>query len=75
MPKFEMLLGEEVHTRLVQEMKAIYEDADVPEFLDAAAKELLAQGRDAYRVNLRHGVSRVRSVSVIGSASFFITRK
>jgi ATP-dependent Lhr-like helicase len=48
-PKFETLFGEEVHTRLLQEMKTVYEDVDVPEFLDAAAKALLAGGRDAYR--------------------------
>jgi ATP-dependent helicase Lhr and Lhr-like helicase len=48
-PKFETLFGEEAHTRLVREMKVVYEDVDVPEFLDAAAKTLLAEGREAYR--------------------------
>ena len=48
-PKFETPLGEEVHTRLLLEMKTVYESGDVPAFLDATAKDLLAQGRDAYR--------------------------
>ena len=48
-PKFETPSGEEAHTRLLAEMKVVYEAVDVPSFLDPTAKELLAQGRDAYR--------------------------
>jgi ATP-dependent Lhr-like helicase len=48
-PKFETPLGEEVHTRLIAEMKSVYEGVNIPTFLDATAKDLLAQGRDAHR--------------------------
>jgi len=47
-PRFENLTSEEVHTRLIAEMKAVYEDDDEPAFLDAAANALLAEGRNAY---------------------------
>jgi ATP-dependent Lhr-like helicase len=48
-PSFENAPGEEVHTRLMEEIKTVYETDSVPSFLDSKARELLAQGRDAYR--------------------------
>lgn len=47
-PRFENLTSEETHTRLTAEMRAVYESGDTPAYLDAAAKALLAEGRDAY---------------------------
>jgi len=47
-PRFENSTSEEVHTRLIAEMKAVYEDDAEPPFLDAAANALLAEGRDAF---------------------------
>jgi ATP-dependent helicase Lhr and Lhr-like helicase len=67
-PKFETPLGEEVHTRLVREMKAVYEDVDLPEFLDPTAKELLIQGRDAYR---RGGLAHWSVFEIGGSLMLF----
>ncbi len=40
--------GPEVHERVRQEMKAVYEASDVPQFLDANARALLQEGREAY---------------------------
>ena len=54
-PSFENPLGEEVHKRLMEEMRTVYETDSVPSFLDVKARELLAQGRDAYR---RAGLAR-----------------
>lgn len=42
--------GAEVHERVRQEMKAVYESADVPPFLDPMARTLLQEGREAYTV-------------------------
>lgn len=40
--------GAEVHERVRQEMKAVYESSDVPLFLDPTARALLQEGREAY---------------------------
>lgn len=49
LPKFEGLGREPLHDRLVAEMREVYRASDVPPFLDANAKPLLANGRAAYR--------------------------
>ena len=41
--------GAEVHERVRQEMKAVYESTEVPRFLDPTAQELLREGREAFR--------------------------
>lgn len=38
----------EVHERIRQEMKALYESTDIPVFLDPIASSLLQEGRDAF---------------------------
>lgn len=48
-PRFEPSSGEPAHDRLLGEMRAVYLGNDVPEYLDAAAHELLAEGRDTFR--------------------------
>ncbi|WP_409192021.1 DEAD/DEAH box helicase [Bradyrhizobium sp. RDM4] len=48
-PRFEPSSGEPAHDRLLAEMRAVYLDNDVPEYLDKAAQELLAEGRDTFR--------------------------
>ncbi|MDP2606205.1 MAG: DEAD/DEAH box helicase [Deltaproteobacteria bacterium] len=40
--------GAGVHERVRQEMRAVYESADVPPFLDPNARALLQEGREAY---------------------------
>jgi ATP-dependent Lhr-like helicase len=40
--------GAEVHERVRQEMKVVYESGDVPPFLDPDARMLLQEGREAY---------------------------
>ena len=42
--------GAQVHERVRQEMKAVYESTDAPSFLDSKALALLQEGREAYRV-------------------------
>lgn len=49
-PRFERSYGEAAHDRLIAEMRAVYLDNDVPEYLDGAAQELLAEGRDTFRM-------------------------
>jgi ATP-dependent Lhr-like helicase len=48
-PEFDPSGSEETHTRLLVEMRRVYESADMPEYLNDPAKALLAQARDAYR--------------------------
>ena len=38
-----------IHDRVRDEMRRVYEDNDIPLFLDATGRELLAEGRRAYR--------------------------
>lgn len=48
-PKFGGGEAGEMHDRLVAEMLAVYAGTDVPPFLDANGKTLLAEGREAWR--------------------------
>jgi len=43
--------GADVHERVRQEMKTIYETTDLPTFLDPLARTLLQEGREAYRAS------------------------
>jgi ATP-dependent helicase Lhr and Lhr-like helicase len=47
-PRFERADGESLHDRLVAEMRAVYLDSDVPEYLDDKAGALLAEGRRTF---------------------------
>jgi len=67
-PAFEHQSGEEVHTRLVEEMRTVYESDSVPSFLDATARDLLAQGRDTYR---RAGLARQNVLEMGGTVLLF----
>ena len=40
--------GSNIHTNIFQMMKTIYEDKEIPSFLDEKAKKLLFQARDIY---------------------------
>ena len=40
--------GSNIHTNIFQKMKTIYEDKEIPNFLDEKAKKLLFQARDIY---------------------------
>ncbi len=55
-PRFDSTGAEETNTRLLVEMRRVYESDDVPEYLNEPAKALLVQARDAYR---RSGLERV----------------
>ena len=55
--------GAMIHDRVREEMRRVYEDDDVPVFLDATGRELLAEGRKAFQrlalrdcPFLRHGL-------------------
>lgn len=48
-PKFDRISGEPVHNRLAQEMRRVFAADDVPEYLDATAKQCLLEGRAAFR--------------------------
>jgi len=48
LPSFEGGKGAPVHDRIRQEMLAVYRAADIPPFLDAEARDLLAEGRDNF---------------------------
>ena len=41
--------GAMIHDRVRDEMRRVYEDNDIPVFLDATGRELLSEGRRAYR--------------------------
>lgn len=60
--------GAEVHGRIRQEMKAVYESTDVPSFLDADARLLLEEGRDAYR---SYQLQRIPIVEYNGDVALF----
>ena len=49
LPLFDPVVGEAVHRRLSEEMRAVLAADDVPSFLDPAAKAFLAEGRAAFR--------------------------
>jgi ATP-dependent Lhr-like helicase len=48
-PRFERVSVEPADDRLAAEMRAVYLSSDVPAYLDAKAKELLADGRETFR--------------------------
>lgn len=48
-PKFDRISGEPVHDRLAQEMLRVFADEDVPEYLDATARQCLLEGRAAFQ--------------------------
>jgi ATP-dependent Lhr-like helicase len=48
-PKFERTNIEPAHDRLAAEMRAVYLASDVPSYIDAEAKALLAEGRSVFR--------------------------
>jgi ATP-dependent Lhr-like helicase len=53
-PKFERTDVEPAHDRLIDEMRAVYEAADIPPYLDGPAQELLAEGRAKFeQIRLR----------------------
>ena len=60
--------GAEVHERIRQEMKAVYESTDDFPFLDATARLLLQEGRDAY---LTYDLRRNAIVEYDGNAALF----
>jgi len=48
-PRFENPGIEPIHDHLVAEMLSVYESDDVPSYLDQVARDLLAEGRQAFR--------------------------
>lgn len=47
--------GGDIDDKVVQEMREVYREADIPPFLDATAARLLSEGREGYqRFNLDH---------------------
>ncbi|WP_458194187.1 DEAD/DEAH box helicase [Bradyrhizobium sp. UFLA05-153] len=48
-PRFERADGERLHDRLAAEMRSVYLSSDEPSYLDRRARELLAEGREAFR--------------------------
>jgi ATP-dependent Lhr-like helicase len=57
LPGFEGGKGAPVHDRIRQEMLAVYRSADIPAFLDAEARDLLAEARDNFA---RYGLAERR---------------
>lgn len=49
-PRFERADGERLHDRLALEMRKVYRSSDEPQYLDDKAKELLAEGRETFRI-------------------------
>lgn len=49
-PRFERTDIEPAHDRLIEEMRSVYQDDDIPPYLDARAQELLMEGRSSFRV-------------------------
>ncbi|MCA1536157.1 DEAD/DEAH box helicase [Bradyrhizobium sp. NBAIM03] len=47
-PRFERADGERLHDRLAAEMRAVYLASDEPTYLDQRARDLLAEGREAF---------------------------
>ena len=59
-PKFAGGEAGDVHDCLIAEIQAVYADSDVPSYLDANGRTLLAEGRDTWR---RLGLDHSRMVS------------
>jgi len=66
-PRFDGLSAH-VHDRVRQQMRTVYESADVPVFLDAGARTLLQEGRAAYA---QHDLARTPFVAHDGDVTFF----
>jgi ATP-dependent Lhr-like helicase len=47
-PKFDNLMTEPLHDRLIAEMLTVYKADDVPTYLDPVARDLLGEGRRAF---------------------------
>ncbi len=60
--------GGYVHERVRQEMKVVYESSDVPAFLDAGARGLLEEGRQAYA---HYGLARTSLVEYSSNVALF----
>lgn len=60
--------GAFVHERIRQEMRAVYESADIPAFLDPGARTLLLEGRSAYS---KFGLSHTSLVEHDGNVALF----
>jgi len=67
-PKFEGGGGAQVHERVRQEMKAIYESTDVPAFLTPEARALLEEGRGEYA---RYALQRTSLVEYDNRVALF----
>ncbi len=70
-PVFERRQGEASHDRLIAEMREVYRGDDIPAFLDATAKDLLAEGRQAYQLL---NLDDRSTVSDGGDLNFFVWR-
>jgi len=70
-PRFETLSVEPVHDRLVAEMLATYGDDDVPPYLDPIARDLLMNGRQAFR---DMGLDRTRLIQSGRDVHVFLWR-
>lgn len=57
-----------VHDRIRQEMRAVYEEADMPPFLDERAQVLLREGREAF---VRYALASTAFVAQEGEALYF----
>jgi ATP-dependent Lhr-like helicase len=57
LPGFEGGKGAPVHDRIRREMLAVYQETEVPLFLDAEARDLLAEGRASFA---RYGLGKQR---------------
>ena len=60
--------GGDLHDTVVAEMRRVYESEDVPVFLDATARDLLAEARDTYR---ELGLARRGIVETDGTTYLF----
>jgi ATP-dependent helicase Lhr and Lhr-like helicase len=68
LPAFEGGRGAPVHDRVRQEMFEVYCSAEIPTFLDAGARDLLAEGRDEF---LRLGLGELRLLAGPGGTILF----
>ena len=60
--------GAGVHERVRQEMRAVYESADMPPFLDPNARALLQEGREAYA---RYRLKQVPLIEYASNVALF----
>lgn len=70
-PRFSGSAGAPVHDEVRREMLRVYRDVDTPQFLDARARELLAEGRDNFA---RHGLDRTVFVDRREGTQVFVWR-